>query len=147
MSVQDDLRRNYVVGVNEYPSGLFNVGHVNVTFLDHGIERGTYGYNSQGIDLAGRQHKPQVIWDTKKHQLQMLGGTFPSESHAHALTHYVIVSSKNYFSMQAYALSRAQLTTIRPQGYGLLTNNCADFVYRMFAHSGLPEGIGTSIAT
>lgn len=98
MTVQDDIRRSYVVAINEHPSGRFNVGHMNATFLDHGIEQGTYGYNSQGHDLAGKLHPQKIIWDQKKHQLQMLGGTF-REGHKNAMTHYIIVSKANYFSM------------------------------------------------
>lgn len=138
MTVQDDLRNNYVVAVNEYPSGRFNVGHMNATFFDHGVDQGTYGFNIQGRDIKGRPHGAGLIWDSRKHQPQMLGGVF-KEPHANAMTHYVIVSKANYFSMQTFALSQAQITAQKPQVYGLLTNNCSDFLYKIFLHTDLPE--------
>ena len=132
MTARADVATSFVVAVNEYPSGTWGVGHINITFLDHGVEAGTFGFNSQGRDLKGRFHPQGRL------NVRMPGGVFP-EAHLHATTHYVIVSQRNYFTMLAYARLQAQLSTDTVQTYGLLTNNCSDFAYRVFAHSDLPE--------
>ncbi len=61
-----------------------------------------------------------------------------AEPNVHAHVHYVIVSDRNYNAMLAVALSQALSTaTNGGLGYSLALNNCADFVFRVFAASDL----------
>lgn len=133
------LRDKAVVVVNEYPArGPLPSGHINLTFFFHGVDQGTYGRNSQGLDIAGRKH-PQGGFDLKGGPaLKMSGGVF-KEPNANAMSHYVIVSDKNYKSMYTFAISQAQLTLQNKVDYEFLHANCADFAYQVFAHSDLPQ--------
>ena len=125
--IPPQLRDKAIVVVNEYPArGPLPSGHVNLTFYFHGADQGTFGRNSQGIDIAGHAH-PQG-----KFGLAMPGGVF-KEPNAHALSHYAIVSNKNYKSMYAFALSQAQLTLKNKVDYEFLHANCADFLYQVFS--------------
>ena len=127
-----ELRNRAVVAVNEYPPGKLPVGHVNLTFYFHGVDQGTLGRNSQGMDIAGRYH-PQKPWLG-----DIPGGVF-KEPDKGAMTHYVVVSDKNYKSMFAFAQSQAQLTLTNKVSYNFLAGNCADFIYQVFQHSDLPQ--------
>lgn len=120
-----------VVAVNEYkPTGM-PVGHLNLSFYYHGLDQGTYGLNSAGRDFSDRVHKG------KPGLGKIPGGVF-SEDNDGAMTHYVIVSDKNYHSMFSYAQSQAKLTIANKLHYEFLSTNCADFAYRVFQHSDLP---------
>ena len=130
MSLREDLRTHAVVAVNEYhPHGIAPTGHVNVSFYYHGIDQGTYGRNSAGIDLKGKPHPADLLHGAGGVFIEPIGG---------AMTHYVILSDSNYQMMLAYAMSQARLTASRPTSYGFLGNNCADFVWQVFQHSDLP---------
>lgn len=128
------LRKEAVVVVNEYPArGMLPVGHVDLTFFDHGVYQGTFGLNSVGFDAAGKFHPSGKM----NLRMSMPGGVFV-EPNAHAMSHFVIVSSKNYASMIAFAQSQAQLTTQNRLRYSIIAGNCADFAYQVFQHSDLP---------
>lgn len=135
------LKSRAVVSVNEIPArGQIPVGHIDLSFFFHGVFQGTYGRNSQGIDVAGKFH-PQVI--TAKGIVRgagaIPGGVF-TEVDSGVQSHFVIVSDKNYFSMIAYAQAEAELTA-KGKGfdYNLFSGNCADFAFRVFQHSDLPQ--------
>ena len=130
----DALRKEAVVVVNEYPArGLPPVGHVDLTFFDHGIYQGTFGLNSVGFDAAGKLHPTgRMNW-----RMSMPGGVF-MEPNAHAISHFVIVSTANYRSMIAFAQSQAELTARNQLRYSIVAGNCADFAFQVFQHSDLP---------
>ena len=138
--LSEKLRKSAVVAVNEYdPVHSAIVGHTNITFYYHGIDQGTYGFNTAGRDINGKFHKASGFSVTWRDDIGFRGGVF-DEGHKKACMHYVIVSEANYRSMQAYARSQAKLTTVHPPAYKFLKNNCADFVYLVFQHSDLtPE--------
>lgn len=69
--------------------------------------------------------------------LTMPGGVFVEDQKG-AHTHYVIVSDANYFRMLSFARLQATLTATTSQTYGIVGNNCVDFVYQIFQHSDLP---------
>lgn len=124
-----DLRDKAVVVVNEYTTSL--TGHVNVTFLWHGIDQGTFGQNIVGKDIKGVVHK------VGRPGISMAGGVFV-EPNLGAKRHYVIISEANYRAMHNYALARAEKTATSPTKYYLAEDNCADFVYQVFAVADLP---------
>ena len=138
IKLPSSLRDKAIVTVNEVPPrGIPPTGHIDVSFFYHGIFQGTFGRNSQGMDIAGRRHKQGV--PNPAAAGSMPGGVF-TEVNSGVIPHFVIVSEKNYFSMISYAQSQAKLTA---QGkwfdYNIFSGNCSDFAYRVFQHSDLPE--------
>ena len=131
------LARKAVVTVNEVPPRGFPTGHIDLSFFWYGIFQGTFGRNSQGVDVAGRLHRqgPPNLFKGGS----MPGGVF-TEPNSGVIPHFVIVSDKNYFSMLAYAQSQAK-STAQGKGldYNIFSGNCSDFAYRVFQHSDLPE--------
>lgn len=147
----DRLKPLCVVAVNEYgPIHSSWVGHLNLTFYFHGIDQGTYGFNVSGTDAAGKAHtRTGFSLETKlsgsarngvsvdaKLDIRFHGGVFV-EDNKQASVHYVIMSEKNYFSMIAYAKSRAKQPVTHGTAYTLLSFNCVDFAYQVFQHSDL----------
>ena len=135
MTLPAKLNNVAVVAVNVYrPGPPIFVGHINLTFYYYGVDQGTLGYNSTGVDIAGKHHAQSFP------SPNMHGGIF-AEPNAHALSHYVVVSDKNYHSMYAFALDQAKLTMRRNNiRYLLNGHNCADFAYQVFQHTDLtPE--------
>ena len=127
-----------VVAVNEFPpKGALPTGHTNVTFFWHGVDRGTFGFNSQGKDAAGKNHPRGPVSFTIEGGAKMPGGVFiEDEKNAHI--HLVIVSERNFNRMYAFAKGQAEITaTKNNQTYVFLSNNCADFVYKVFAQTDL----------
>ena len=55
------------------------------------------------------------------------------------MSHYVVVTDKNYLSMYAFAKLQAQLTVHNKLNYNFFAGNCSDFVYQTFSNSDLPE--------
>ena len=123
------LKDDWVVIVNEYPANG-STGHINLTFVDHLMDRGTYGQNIKGWDASKRFHSAGAPG------LVMPGGVF-TESNGGAMQHFVIVSRANFYSMITYAQSRAQLTVTTPTTYSIAFNNCSDFAFQVFQHSDL----------
>jgi hypothetical protein len=130
--IPEKLRKLAVVAINEYPArGPLPVGHVNITFFWRGRDEGTFGYNSQGVDIAGHHHMQSLVSDN------MHGGVFV-ETERNALIHYVVVSDENYRRMRAFAYGEAVITSGRNNlRYIFSQHNCADFLYQVFEHSDL----------
>ena len=130
------LRTQSIVVVNEAPAqGQLPVGHIDVSFFNHGLFDGTYGRNSEGMDISGKYHKKGKMTFRSG---SMPGGVF-TEFNARMMSHFVIVSDRNYRSMLDYAQSQAALTVQNKLDYNIFSGNCSDFVYRVFQHSDLPQ--------
>ena len=133
MLLPEPLRERAVVVVNERPaSGRPPVGHVNLSFYWHGIYQGAFGQSPTGRDLSHRLH-PQGI-----PSFDMPGGVFV-EDDQNMHHHFVVMSDTNYIAIRTYAIHRAIATTMGATRYGIIGNNCGDFIREAFAASALPQ--------